>query len=112
MTVRYRGGNPSKVDHSYEEMRNQAMHILAKPRTQGWQYIDLRDELAATFAERERGGARQHGEAYDRLSPNDTMTFLALFWDLFRQGITSLGTDDCNANFPFFHVTELGKKIL
>ena len=32
--------------------------------------------------------------------------------DLFRQGIITLGLNDANRNFPFFRVTELGKKIL
>ena len=34
-----------------------------------------------------------------------------VFWDLFRQGIITLGLDDSNREFPFFRVSQLGKQI-
>jgi hypothetical protein len=38
--------------------------------------------------------------------------FLEVFWDLFREGIISLGLDDANPQFPWFHLTALGKRVV
>jgi hypothetical protein len=34
-----------------------------------------------------------------------------VFWDLFRQGIITLGLNDANRQFPFIRPTQLGKRI-
>lgn len=40
------------------------------------------------------------------------LLFQEVFWDLFRQGIITLGMDRSNNNFPWFRVSSFGKKIL
>src|ERR1039458_6502233 len=37
---------------------------------------------------------------------------LEVFWDLFRQGIITLGLGDANPEFPWFHLTALGKGVV
>lgn len=46
------------------------------------------------------------------MSRSDNNIFLEVFWDLFRQGIITLGSDDLNPNFPYFRVSTHGKRIL
>ncbi len=47
-----------------------------------------------------------------RLSGPDAELFLEVFWDLFRQGIITLGCNDSNRQFPFFRVSSFGRRIL
>jgi hypothetical protein len=35
-----------------------------------------------------------------------------VFWSLFREGIITIGVDELNPQFPWFRVTQFGKKIL
>jgi len=46
------------------------------------------------------------------LDSQDREIFLEVFWDLFRQGIITLGMNDSNREFPFFRVSSHGKRIL
>jgi hypothetical protein len=45
------------------------------------------------------------------LDPADAETFREIFWDLFRQGVITLGVNDANPEFPWFHLTALGKRV-
>jgi hypothetical protein len=48
-----------------------------------------------------------------QLSPGDMDQFQKIFWDLFRQNIITLGNrEDPNSAFPFYHVTNSGRKLL
>ncbi|HUY89557.1 MAG TPA: hypothetical protein VMV10_12555 [Pirellulales bacterium] len=42
----------------------------------------------------------------------DRETFRELFWDLFREGIITLGLNDSNRNFPHFSISRLGHRII
>lgn len=46
------------------------------------------------------------------MSANDRELFLEVFWSLFREGIITLGLNDANREFPFFRVTEFGRRII
>lgn len=46
------------------------------------------------------------------LGSQDREILLEVFWDLFRQGIITLGLNDSNREFPFFRVSSHGKRIL
>lgn len=98
------------MDHSYEELRSAVFDILAgrwratyKPN----QFSHLKNEVSDLLQTRERGGRIVN----TKLSANDSDLFLELFWDLFRQGIITLGDSDEPA-FPFFRITSFGKKLL
>lgn len=104
------------MDHSYEEIRGAALDVLAgreRSQSQPSQYGDLATEVAEVFA------CRENPDQYERqprrpfyLSPADCELFLEVFWDLFRQGITTLGLNDSNREFPFFRLSHLGKRLL
>ena len=46
------------------------------------------------------------------LSGSDANLLLEVFWNLFREGIITLGINDQNAAFPWFRISEFGKKVL
>lgn len=101
------------MDHSYEEIRNCALDVLAGRETGRYgfsQYSSLQVTVAEVFLRRENPGQQPMGES--RLSGNDREIFLEVFWDLFRQGIITLGLNDSNPNFPFFRVSSAGQYIL
>jgi hypothetical protein len=47
-----------------------------------------------------------------RLSASDQDLFLEVFWDLFREGIITLGSDIANPKFPFCRVSDFGRRII
>lgn len=99
------------MDHSYEELRSAALDILAGRENSTYgasQYKQLKIGLSDALQSRERGERMVNS----KLSPHDSELFLELFWDLFRQGIITLGMNDHNREFPWFRVTSFGKKLL
>jgi hypothetical protein len=101
-------------NHSYEEIRSAVLDILAGREKADYdpsQYVHLRLDVAALFAERESTGS-SHQIDRPNLAGQDADLFLEVFWDLFRQGIITLGLNDSNPQFPFFRVSHFGKAIL
>jgi hypothetical protein len=102
------------MPHSYEEIRAATLDILAgreMPKISPNHYEHLMLGVGEVFAQREgRIDPRHQGASYS-LEGVDRDTFLELFWDLFRQGIISLGRDDNSREFPFYRVTRLGTQI-
>lgn len=99
------------MNYSYEEIRNAALDILAERETSPYnpnQYGHLQIGVASVLEERKSGQSSPQA----RLSTEDSDTFLEVFWDLFRQGIITLGKDNSNPNFPFISVSAHGKKII
>jgi hypothetical protein len=104
------------MDHSYEEIRNVMIDILAgrEKTTYGpSQYGGLLTGAAEVFQRREgRTLAPSILHHEPRLSANDAELAREVFWDLFRQGIITLGMNDANREFPWFKVSSFGKKVL
>ncbi len=112
------------MDYTYEEMRSFAMNILANrlPYKAGDQYVNFEDAIAQAIRDSEnatpkktkgRESAMQtHSSNEGKLSPHTRDLVLEVFWGLFRDGIITLGSDYMNREFPFFKVSEFGKKIL
>ncbi len=97
------------MPHSYEEIRSVALDILSgreQVSIEASNYYNLKHAIAQIFAMRE-GRQSEHV----RLDNQDEEIFLELFWDLFRQGIITLGKNDANPQFPSFRITQLGKNI-
>lgn len=102
------------MPHSYEEIRSAALDILSgreKVSHDTDQYENLRLGVGEVFARRELRVQPGHFGATYALDRDDSAIFLELFWDLFRQGIITLGLNDSNREFPFFRITQLGQKL-
>jgi hypothetical protein len=103
-------------DHSYEEIRRIVIDILsgrAGPYVVP-QYENLKNAVVRAIAKREGASPQQYGlSGYEPgLSRNDSNLLLEVFWGLFREGIITLGIDDNNREFPWFRLSEFGKKLL
>jgi hypothetical protein len=65
---------------------------------------------------RDRDGAPEPAPgaypADSALDNADADLFLEVFWDLFRDGVITLGLNDSNKEFPFFRVTARGRNLL
>lgn len=102
------------MPHSHEEIRSAALDILAGREPVEYepsQYEHLKIGIAEVFARREgRIQPGHRGTRYD-LDGQDREILLEVFWDLFRQGIITLGLNDSNREFPWFRVSQLGRQI-
>ncbi|MDT4969835.1 MAG: hypothetical protein QOJ64_4572 [Acidobacteriota bacterium] len=99
------------MDHSYEELRSVALDILAGREQVTYdptQYEHFKIGISDVLT----GRLSAMRTVNSQLSPHDSELFLELFWDLFRQGIITLGNDDYNRAFPWFRVSSFGKKLL
>jgi len=102
------------MPHSHEEIRAAALDILSGRESvqyEASQYEHLRLDVGEVFARREGKIQPGHHGARHPLDRADSEIFLEVFWDLFRQGIITLGYNDSNREFPFFRVSKLGKEI-
>lgn len=102
------------MPHSYEELRNVALDVISgreKVASEPIQYENLSLGVGQVFAQREGRIQPGHYGATYHLETADTDLLLEIFWDLFRQGIITLGINDANREFPFFRQTQLGKKL-
>jgi hypothetical protein len=104
------------MDHSYEEIRAAALDVLAgrvQVPYEPTQYEHISIGVAEAFAQRERPASELHGSRQPfRLSASDRESFLEVFWDLFRQGIVTLGLNDSNREFPFCRLSRLGQRLV
>lgn len=102
------------MPYSYEEIRDTILEILSgreEPLSQKNQYIELQYTLAKVFKKRESSSVLcSSGNV--TLKQEDREIFLEVFWDLFRQGIITLGLNDSSPNFPWFRVSAFGKILI
>jgi hypothetical protein len=105
------------MDHTYEEIRQTAIAVLAKQERIA-QYLDLKRAVSREFelrgdieSQRPRI-TRNFSVDASSLSDTDANLLLEVFWNLFREGIITLGTNDQNAEFPWFRISEFGKQVL
>ena len=102
------------MDHSYEEIRSVVLDILAgreKTNYSPEQFAHLLIGVGEVL-ERRDGSVERDRHHEPRLSLNDRELCREVFWDLFRQGVITLGVNDSNREFPFFRVGHFGKRIL
>jgi len=104
------------TDHSYEEIRNVVIDIVAgreKVAYEPSQYQHLLLGVAEVFQRREGSASSPSMFGRDaQLAPNDRELFREVFWDLFRQSVITLGANDSNREFPFFSLSHFGRKML
>jgi hypothetical protein len=103
--------------HSYEEIRAAAFQVLSE-RTRATHSLDeyphLKIEVGKVLDAYDKVPAKlpRSYPADDALSREDAESLREVFWDLFRQGILTLGKDEGNNTFPFFRITSFGAKAV
>jgi hypothetical protein len=80
---------------SFEELQEKVSQAILKQANQ--------------WPPRESGITYQGAVIY--LHPNDSSTILEIFWDLFRQGVITLGRDARNPGWPWFRLSRFGENI-
>ena len=105
-----------KMSHSYEEIRDASFGVISKDTspTSLKQYNDLKIKVGKVLDEYD-GTTQKPPSRYPAdtaLSKEDSEILREVFWDLFRQGIVTLGKDELNHSFPFFKVTSWGNKAV
>lgn len=99
------------MEHSYEEMRKVTIDILAERETTRYppnRFENLIIGVSEVFSRREGRPANSNQSS---LARNDELLLQEVFWDLFRQGIITLGGNNTQA-YPWFRVSSLGKSLL
>jgi len=103
------------MDHSYEEIRRAALDILAgkeKVSDVNDQFVGFRNNVARVLKKRDESALGCPIE-HSTFTNSDSSYFQEIFWDLFREGIITLGTEqDPYKAFPFFRLSSFGKRIL
>jgi len=102
------------MSHSFEEVRAVALDILSGREPVQYppsQYENLKLGVAEVFARRE-GGIQPGQHQRHHLDRADAEVYLEVFWDLFRQGVITLGSNDANREFPHIRVSEFGNRLL
>jgi len=105
------------MQHSYEEIRAAVLDILSgREKNLPYdhnQFGHLGTGVAEVFVRREKpGGPAPGSRGVHQLPSADGEVFLEVFWDLFREGIITLGLDGMNKEFPFFRLSRLGKRLI
>lgn len=106
-------GRPAQ-DHSYEEIRDVVLNVLSgrEGSLGSPQYENLKGAVSRVFEAREgRPPVAGVGGYAPSLSRRDSNLLLEVFWGLFREGIVTLGADDHNREFPWFRLTDFGRKL-
>src|SRR5262249_14977514 len=102
--------------HTYEEIRDVVIEVLLRPppdtvtRFARNGFPGLVAGVGVVFFQREdRQVLPTDG---DRLHPLDRELVRDVFWDLFRQGIITLGINDANPAWPWYRLSHFGEKAL
>ena len=94
--------------HNYEEIRSAVVDILLgighEPVSQFGSLPDAVHQLLSLRARKDPRALRQ--------SNQDEELVRDVFWDLFRQGVITLGMNNANSNWPWFRLSHFGQKTL
>lgn len=111
---------PKVADHSYEEIRDVAVALLSgREKSFYTEELSNYDHLASAISEvlvKRADSTANIREIFQgnrpRLSYNDESLCSEVFWNLFREGIITLGWNSSNREYPYFRVSHFGKKLL
>jgi hypothetical protein len=87
--------------HSYEELRDVVVDVLHQRLSGNNQYNTLVEYAARFINEREASNVN--------LGTGNRDKILEIFWDLFRQGVITLGLNDANPQWPWFRLSRFGE---
>jgi hypothetical protein len=112
----------SASEHNYEEVRQVVIEILQKDPSRGGhpaingfpnQFNDLARQVGIIFAQRaSTRGLQIDPAASHALHAKDEELIRDVFWDLFRQGVITLGKNSSNDNWPWFRLSHFGSTTI
>jgi hypothetical protein len=108
--------NPIQQEHSYEELRDVVIDVMLGANDNGVDRFEkLLDKAALELCRRD---GLEHGQRHfsfgsaAQLHPNDAELMLEIVWDLFRQGILTLGSNMSNPGWPCLRLSRFGESAL
>jgi len=102
---------PELPQHTYEEIREVVIDVLLKKDPTVNQFTLVLDKVALILEQRNPIPGRQAG-VRDYMHKSDKALVREVFWDLFRQGVITLGIDDFNSGWPWFQLSRFGESAL
>ena len=108
--------NPNQPEHSYEELRQVVINVMLEANHNGVDRFEkLLDKTALELCNQD---LVEHGQQHfscgstTQLHPNDAELVLEIVWDLFRQGILTLGSNVSNPGWPWLRLSRFGEYAL
>jgi hypothetical protein len=103
--------------HSYEEIREVIIDIMLDTSSNGVnQFEGLLEHTGRALAKQHNAPLLPAGMAYpgagSQLHPHDADLVLEVVWDLFRQGIITLGLNTSNPGWPCLRLSRFGRQAL
>lgn len=103
--------------HSYEEIREVVIDVMSASSSNGVnQFQSLLEHVGRTFGKKHNASPLSTGMAYpgagSQLHPQDSDLVLEVVWDLFRQGIITLGLNTSNPGWPWIRLSRFGRKTI
>ncbi|HTR12157.1 MAG TPA: hypothetical protein VMI72_02605 [Roseiarcus sp.] len=104
--------NWDQQEHSYEELREVVINIMLDANNNGVDRFEkLLDKTKLELCQQDELGHR-HCDPATQLHPNDAELVLEIVWDLFRQGIVTLGLSASNPGWPWLRLSRFGEYAL
>ncbi|HZT42087.1 MAG TPA: hypothetical protein VFA07_07850 [Chthonomonadaceae bacterium] len=118
---------PTHLKPSYEELREALLDFLATRLAEvrsnpdansGFEFSQMTRALESQFAKKHLAQTpngdptRTLDSGGSQLSDKARMDLIEVFWDLFREGIITLGQSIEQPDFPYFHVGRRGASVL
>ena len=106
----------NQPQHSYEEVRDIVIYIMQNAHSNGVNNFDKLLDMVAHSLYKQDGAMQgrrsfSHG-SFAQLHPSDSQLVLEIVWDLFRQGIVTLGLDASNLGWPWLRLSRFGEIAL
>jgi hypothetical protein len=104
----------TQQERSYEELREVVVTVLSNASVNGVDRFEKLLEKTALELGKRDGVGRQHfsyGSA-TQLPPADAELVLELVWDLFRQGLVTLGLNAAKPGWPWLRLSRFGESAL
>ena len=103
--------------HSYEEIREAVLDVMYASKSNGVnQFAALLEHVGRTFGQKHNSPKLPTGMAYpgagSQLHRSDQDVVLEVVWDLFRQGIITLGLDVSNPGWPWLRLSRFGQNAI
>ena len=108
--------NAHQQEHGYKELRDVVISVMLEANDNGVDRFEKLLEKAAL--ELRKQDALEHGPQHSshgsaaQLHPNDAELVLEIVWDLFRQGILTLGASVSNPGWPWLRLSRFGEYAL
>jgi hypothetical protein len=106
----------SEIEHSYEELRETVIAILLDAGADGADRFEKLLERTALELHQHDAESRGRQPPAQRpgiqLNPSDAELVLDIVWDLFRQGIVTLGKNAANPGWPWLRLSRFGESAL